>query len=107
GIGWRLNSTEGNPCHACLRRGPMHDLNLISGNRSSSHSSLVPWLLMQEHGIGFHEIRIDLFRSDAIEQLGLYSPSLQVPVLIHDDVKVWDPLPICEYISETFLEQRG
>ena len=85
----------------------MHTLNLISGNRSCSHTSLVPWLLMQEHGIDFQDIRIDLFRSDAIEQLGLYSPSLQVPVLIHEDVKVWDALPICEYLSETFLEQRG
>ena len=85
----------------------MHELNLISGNRSCSNTSLIPWLLMQEHELAFNEIRIDLFRSDAIEKLGLYSPSLQVPVLIHDDIKVWDALPICEYLSETFLEQRG
>jgi glutathione S-transferase len=85
----------------------MHELNLITGNRSSSHNSLTPWLLLKEFQIPFHEIRIDLYRPDAIERLGLYSPSLQVPVLIHEDIKVWDALPICEYISETFLEQRG
>lgn len=85
----------------------MHELNLITGNRTTSASSLVPWLLLKEFEIPFHEIAIDLFRSDAIERLGLYSPSLKVPVLIHNDVKVWDSLPICEYVSETFLEYQG
>lgn len=85
----------------------MHELNLITGNRSMSHNSLVPWLLMKELQIPFHEIGIDLFGSDAIEKVGLYSPSLKVPVLIHNDLKIWDSLPICEYLSEAFLEGRG
>ena len=85
----------------------MHELHLITGNRTTSSTSLAPWLLMKELQIPFHEIAIDLFRDDAVEKLGLYSPSLKVPVLIHEDIKVWDALPICEYISETFLENRG
>jgi glutathione S-transferase len=85
----------------------MQNLQLITGNKNYSHSSLRPWLLLQEFGIPFTEIAIDLFRSDATQKLGLYSPSLKVPVLIHDHIKVWDSLPICEYISETFLENRG
>ena len=85
----------------------MHELHLITGNRTTSSSSLCPWLLLKECGIPFREIRIDLCRSDAIERLGVYSPSLKVPVLIHQDIKVWDALPICEYLSETFLENRG
>jgi glutathione S-transferase len=85
----------------------MHELNLISGNRTISATSLTPWLLLKQQGIKFHEIRIDLFRDDAIEKLGLFSPSLKVPVLIHNDIKVWDALPICEYLSETYLEGRG
>lgn len=85
----------------------MQDLNLITGNRSCSHNSLIPWLLLQESGVPFHEIGIDLFRGDAVERLGMHSPSLQVPVLIHEDIKVWDALPICEYISESFLEGHG
>ena len=85
----------------------MTDLQLITGNKNFSPSSLRPWLLLQEFGIGFTEIAIDLFRPDAMEKLGLYSPSLKVPVLIHDGIKVWDSLPICEYLSETFLENRG
>lgn len=85
----------------------MTDLQLITGNKNFSPSSLRPWLLLQETGIPFTEIAIDLFRADAAEKLGMVSPSLKVPVLIHNDIKVWDSLPICEYISETFLENRG
>jgi glutathione S-transferase len=85
----------------------MHELNLISGNRTIAATSLTPWLLLKQHALKFHEVRIDLFRDDAIEKLGLFSPSLKVPVLIHNDIKVWDALPICEYLSETYLEGRG
>ncbi len=85
----------------------MTDLHLITGNKNFSPSSLRPWLLLQEFGIPFTEIAIDLFKPDSAEKLGIYSPSLKVPVLIHEGIKVWDSLPICEYLSETFLENRG
>lgn len=85
----------------------MHELHLVTGNRTVSAPSLVPWLLLREFGIPFRETAIDLFRADAAERLGPLSPSLKVPVLLHADIRVWDALPICEYISETFLENRG
>lgn len=85
----------------------MTDFQLITGNKNFSPSSLRPWLLLQEFEVPFTEIAIDLFKADSAEKLGVYSPSLKVPVLIHDGLKVWDSLPICEYISETFLENRG
>ncbi len=85
----------------------MTDLQLITGNKNFSPSSLRPWLLLQEFEVPFMEIAIDLFKPDSAEKLGIYSPSLKVPVLIHDDIKVWDSLPICEYLSETFLENRA
>lgn len=85
----------------------MTDLQLITGNKNYSPSSLRPWLLLQEFNVPYTEIAIDLFKSDTAEKLGVFSPSLKVPVLIHDGIKVWDSLPICEYISETFLEDRG
>jgi glutathione S-transferase len=85
----------------------MTDLHLITGNKNFSSNSLRPWLLLQEFSVPFTEIKIDLFKPNSTEQLGLYSPSLKVPVFLHDDIKVWDSLPICEYLSETFLENKG
>jgi len=101
------SAIPGYPPRTTLEGATMHELQLITGNRTVSAPSLVPWLLMREFGVPFREINIDLFRGDATERLGLFSPSLKVPVLIHDEVKVWDALPICEYLSETFLENRG
>lgn len=85
----------------------MNDLQLITGNKNFSPSSLRPWLMLQEFEVPYTEIAIDLFKADSAEKLGVFSPSLKVPVLIHNEIKVWDSLPICEYISETFLENRG
>ncbi|NEO27400.1 MAG: glutathione S-transferase, partial [Kamptonema sp. SIO4C4] len=34
-----------------------------------------------------------------------YSPSGRVPVLIHDQLRVWESLAICEYIAENFAPQ--
>lgn len=85
----------------------MHNLQLITGNRNFSSSSLRAWLLLQEFDIAFTEIVLELYKSNTAEKVGFYSPSLQVPVLIHDDIKVWDSLAICEYVSETFLEFQG
>lgn len=83
------------------------ELHLVTGNRTISANSLPPWLLLKSFDLPFSELRIDLFRSDAVEKLALFSPSLKAPVLLHGDVKVWDALPICEYLNETFLEQRA
>jgi glutathione S-transferase len=85
----------------------MNELHLVTGNRTISSTSLSPWLLLKEFAIPFQEIPIDLLRADATEKLAMFSPSLKVPVLLHHDIKVWDALPVCEYISETFLENRG
>ncbi|MBN4053875.1 glutathione S-transferase [Haliea sp. AH-315-K21] len=80
---------------------------LISGDRNYSSSSLRVWLLLNEFEITFDETIIKLFQSDSVEKIAMFSPSLQLPVFIHDSIKVWDSLAICEYINETFLESRA
>lgn len=85
----------------------MHRLTLVIGNRNYSSWSLRPWLLLHHFGQTFMEIRIPLDRPDTRERLQQYSPTLKVPVLIHDTLTVWDSLAICEYVSEQLLEGRG
>lgn len=85
----------------------MNKLQLIIGNKTFSSNSLRSWLLLKEFGVDFEEIKIELYRDNTAEKLGLYSPSLKVPVLRHEEMTIWDSLAICEYISESFLEGRG
>ncbi len=80
---------------------------LVSGDRNYSSSSLRVWLLLNEFEVAYDETIIKLFQSDSVEKVALYSPSLKLPVFIHDSIKVWDSLAICEYINESFLEGRA
>jgi len=85
----------------------MHRLTLVIGNRNYSSWSLRPWLLLHRFGQTFIEVRIALGKPDTRARLQQYSPTLKVPVLIHDSFTVWDSLAICEYVSEQLLDGRG
>lgn len=85
----------------------MHKLTLVIGNKNYSTWSLRPWLLLRHFGQTFVEVRIPLCQPDTRIRLQKYSPSLRVPVLIHDQLTVWDSLAICEYVSEQLLDGRG
>jgi len=85
----------------------MNKPHFVSGDRNYSSSSLRVWLLLNEFEVPYKETIIKLFQSDTVEKIAMFSPSLQLPVLIHDSIKVWDSLAICEYINETFLEGRA
>lgn len=80
---------------------------LVIGNKNYSSWSLRPWLFMKKNGVPFEEIRIPLYQPESAEKLRLYSPSGLVPLLLDGDLKVWDSLAICEYVSEKFLDGRG
>jgi glutathione S-transferase len=75
-------------------------LTLVIANRNYSSWSLRAWLFMKHAGVTFDEIVIPLDTPATREQLDTYTPSGRVPVLLVDQLAVWDSLAICEYIHE-------
>jgi len=82
-------------------------MKLVIGNKNYSTWSLRPWLLLDAFKIVFDEISVSLLQHQIKERLGQYSATSKVPVLINDDLVVWDSLAICEYISEQYLHGKG
>lgn len=78
-------------------------LRLVIANPNYSSWSLRPWLLLRHHQIPFDTIRIPILPTDTLgERIGRYSPTRKVPVLIDDDVAIWESLAIAEYLAERF-----
>ena len=74
-------------------------LSISSKNYSSW--SLRGWLLAKFVGLDFDEIMVAPDAADVRKELLLLSPSILVPCLTHEGVKVWDTLAIAEYLHET------
>jgi glutathione S-transferase len=73
---------------------------LITANRNYSSWSLRPWLLMTMLGIPFED-RLEPFASTSNhDAFRAFSPTGQVPVLIHDGRSIWDSLGIALYLSD-------
>lgn len=73
---------------------------LITANRNYSSWSLRPWVLMTALGIPFAD-RIEPFqRLDNYDAFRAFSPTGQVPVLIHGDRTIWDSLGIVMYLAD-------
>lgn len=73
-------------------------LSISSKNYSSW--SLRGWLLARFAGLEFTEVLVPPDDADARRELLLISPSILVPCLTHDGIKVWDTLAIAEYLNE-------
>ena len=73
---------------------------LITANRNYSSWSLRPWVLMKALGIPFED-RVEPFRQAVnYEAFRAFSPTGQVPVLVHGERTVWDSLGIVLYLAE-------
>lgn len=79
---------------------------LVIGNKNYSSWSLRPWLAMREAGIGFTEQRIALDEPTTKADIARFSPAGRVPVLVLEDVHVWDSLAIVETLAERFPEKN-
>jgi glutathione S-transferase len=75
---------------------------LSISSRNYSSWSLRGWLLARFAGLEFDEVVVPPDDADARKELLLLSPSILVPCLTHDGIKVWDTLAIAEYLNETF-----
>lgn len=73
---------------------------LITANRNYSSWSLRPWVLMKALGIPFVD-RIEPFTKPSnYDEFRAFSPTGQVPVLIHGGRAIWDSLGIVLYLAE-------
>jgi glutathione S-transferase len=79
-------------------------LSLSSKNYSSW--SLRGWLMARFAGLAFDELMVSPDDANAKKEILLLSPSILVPCLQHDGVKVWDTLAIGEYLNE-LMPQSG
>lgn len=78
-------------------------LKLFIGNKNYSSWSMRPWVALKAAGIDFDETMIPLYTGPADKQRILdVTPSGKVPVLVDDDITVWDSLAIIEYLAERF-----
>lgn len=80
----------------------MTKLTLVIGNKNYSSWSLRPWLAMKQAGLEFAEVHISLYTPTSRQEILQYSAAGKVPILIDDELKIWESLAICEYIAEQF-----
>jgi glutathione S-transferase len=79
---------------------------LIIGNKNYSSWSLRAWFLLSEAGIEFEEERILLDKDDTADRIAEFSPAGLLPVLVLDDLTVWDTLAIAETVAERWPEKN-
>lgn len=62
---------------------------------------------MKQAGIDFKEKRVALYTEDSDQQLAPYFSNGKVPVLVDDDLTVWDSLAILEFLADKYPEKNG
>jgi len=78
----------------------MANTTLTISSKNYSSWSLRGWLLTKLSGLPFEEVFVSVDDPSARAELLLLSPSILVPCLSHDDIRVWDTLAIAEYLNE-------
>lgn len=73
-------------------------------SRNYSSWSLRGWLMVRFAGLPFVEEPVDIEAPGARAELLLLAPSILVPCLTHQGIRVWDTLAIGEYLHEVVPE---
>ena len=82
-------------------------LTLVIGNRNYSSWSLRAWLYLRESGLEFEEVNISLHVGDWRDDVAKYTSAGRVPVLIDDDITVWDSMAIFAHLLERYPDAVG
>src|ERR1700730_391110 len=78
----------------------MTDAVLTISSKNYSSWSLRGWLLCKMAGVEFVEEAVPVDDPANRAELLLLSPSILVPCLTHNGIKIWDTLAIAEYLNE-------
>ncbi|THU05183.1 glutathione S-transferase family protein [Lampropedia puyangensis] len=85
-------------------------LTLYIGNKNYSSWSMRIGVLLKEKDIEFREIKVrfDSFspQSEFKKTILAINPTGTVPVLVDNNLVIWDSLAIAEYLAEKFLERQ-
>src|SRR5664279_5609632 len=76
------------------------EATLTISSKNYSSWSLRGWLLTKFSGLPFQEKLLPPNDAGARAEILLLSPSILVPCLTHNGIKVWDTLAIAEYLNE-------
>ncbi|RMB02697.1 glutathione S-transferase family protein [Eilatimonas milleporae] len=83
----------------------MADLTIVIGNKGYSSWSMRGWLAVAHTGLDFDEVMLPLDTPTFQERIGAFSPTRQVPVLLHGSLQVWDSLAIIDYCARLSPER--
>jgi glutathione S-transferase len=73
---------------------------LITANRNYSSWSLRPWMLMKGLGIPFEDRLEPFTKPDNYSDFRAFSPTGQVPVLLHEGRAIYDSMAITLYLAD-------
>jgi glutathione S-transferase len=75
-------------------------MKLLIGNKAYSSWSFRPWILMRHFDLPFEEEVVPLYEADTAERVRRYSRAGKLPVLVDDDVVVWESLAIIDWLAD-------
>ena len=78
----------------------MSRTTLTISSKNYSSWSLRGWLMAKLAGIDFEEVIVEPKDADARAEILLLSPSILVPCLTYEGLRVWDTLAIGEFLNE-------
>ena len=85
-------------------------LSLYIGNKNYSSWSMRPWVLLKQGNIRFEEVKVRFDSFDADSQfkstVNALSPVGKVPILVDNELVIWDTLAIAEYAAEQYPQAQ-